>query len=131
VSFTITAGPRQRSHSRVRVLWDSCPYFTVSDSRQRRKYSFPQLLYCCMLPNGNISRAVPLQQLSLLASQFWFSAGMPQYLEKCSIHFRNLIYLQPPPPPRPQKKLCAVRIIFRGSINLESAVFLFHKIHIY
>jgi hypothetical protein len=31
--LTIAAGPRQRSHSRVRVLWDSRPYFTVSDSR--------------------------------------------------------------------------------------------------
>jgi hypothetical protein len=29
----IAAGPRQRSHSRVRVPWDSQPYFTVSDSR--------------------------------------------------------------------------------------------------
>jgi hypothetical protein len=33
VSFTITAGPRQRIHSRVRVSWDSRPYFTVSNSR--------------------------------------------------------------------------------------------------
>jgi hypothetical protein len=32
LSFTIAAGPRQRSHSRVRVLRDSSPYFTVSDS---------------------------------------------------------------------------------------------------
>jgi hypothetical protein len=31
--FTIAAGPRQRSHSRVRVPLDSRPYFTVSDSR--------------------------------------------------------------------------------------------------
>jgi hypothetical protein len=33
LSFTIAAGPRQRSHSRVRVPSDSRPYFTVSDSR--------------------------------------------------------------------------------------------------
>jgi hypothetical protein len=33
LSFTIAAGPSQRSHSRVRVPWDSLPYFTVSDSR--------------------------------------------------------------------------------------------------
>jgi hypothetical protein len=33
VSFTIAAGPRQRSHLRVRVPWHSRPYFTVSDSR--------------------------------------------------------------------------------------------------
>jgi hypothetical protein len=33
LSFTRAAGPRQRSHSRVRVPLDSWPYFTVSDSR--------------------------------------------------------------------------------------------------
>jgi hypothetical protein len=33
LSFTIAAGPRQRSHYRVRVLWDSETYFTASDSR--------------------------------------------------------------------------------------------------
>jgi hypothetical protein len=33
LSFTIAAGPRQRTHSRVRVPWDSLPYFTVSDLR--------------------------------------------------------------------------------------------------
>jgi hypothetical protein len=33
LSFTIVAGPRQRSHSHVRVLWDSQSYFTFSDSR--------------------------------------------------------------------------------------------------
>jgi hypothetical protein len=33
LSFTIAAGPRQRSHSRVRVPWASRPYFTVSDWR--------------------------------------------------------------------------------------------------
>jgi hypothetical protein len=33
LSFTISAGPRQRGHSQARVPWDSLPYFTVSDSR--------------------------------------------------------------------------------------------------
>jgi hypothetical protein len=33
LSFTIAAGPRQRSHIQVRVSWNSWPYFTVSDSR--------------------------------------------------------------------------------------------------
>jgi hypothetical protein len=33
LSFTTAVDPRQRSHSRVRVLRDSLPYFTVSDSR--------------------------------------------------------------------------------------------------
>jgi hypothetical protein len=30
--FTIAGGPRQRIDSRVRVAWDSRPYFTLSDS---------------------------------------------------------------------------------------------------
>jgi hypothetical protein len=33
LSFTISAGPRQRIHFRVRVPWDSRLYFTVSDLR--------------------------------------------------------------------------------------------------
>jgi hypothetical protein len=33
LSFTIAAGPRQRSHSRVLVPWESWPYCTVSNSR--------------------------------------------------------------------------------------------------
>jgi hypothetical protein len=35
MSFKITPGPRQHSHFRVRVPWDSLPYFTVSDSSTR------------------------------------------------------------------------------------------------
>jgi hypothetical protein len=33
LSFTIAAGPHQRIHSQVWVPQDSCPHFTVSDSR--------------------------------------------------------------------------------------------------
>jgi hypothetical protein len=33
LSFTVAAGPCPCSHSRVRVSWDSWPYFTVSGSR--------------------------------------------------------------------------------------------------
>jgi hypothetical protein len=33
LSFTIAAGPLQRSHSQVRVPRDSWPHFTLSDSR--------------------------------------------------------------------------------------------------
>jgi hypothetical protein len=40
LSFTIAAGSRQRSHSRVRVPLNSRPYFTVSDSR---------LIFCRLL----------------------------------------------------------------------------------
>jgi hypothetical protein len=31
--FTVAAGPRQRSHSRIRFPWESLTYFTVSESR--------------------------------------------------------------------------------------------------
>jgi hypothetical protein len=33
LSFVIATGPGQRSHSRVKVPWDSRPHFNVSDSR--------------------------------------------------------------------------------------------------
>jgi hypothetical protein len=33
LSFTIAAGPRHRSHSRVQVPWDLRPYFSFSDLR--------------------------------------------------------------------------------------------------
>jgi hypothetical protein len=33
LSFTIAAGPCQRSHFRLRVPWDWWPYLTISDSR--------------------------------------------------------------------------------------------------
>jgi hypothetical protein len=33
LALAIAAGPHQRSHSRVRIPWDSQTYFTVSDSR--------------------------------------------------------------------------------------------------
>jgi hypothetical protein len=33
LSFTIAAGPRQRSHSQIRVPQNSWWYFTLSDSR--------------------------------------------------------------------------------------------------
>jgi hypothetical protein len=33
LSFIVAAGLRQRNHSRVQIPWDSCPYFTASDSR--------------------------------------------------------------------------------------------------
>jgi hypothetical protein len=47
--FTIAAGPRQHSYSRVKVLWDSWPHFTVSDSRlPQPRGSGP----CIYIPQG-------------------------------------------------------------------------------
>jgi hypothetical protein len=64
LSFTIAAGPRQRIYSRVRVPWDSRPYFTVSD----RDFPFCLLLrlaglrrgYSTPLPHGNPATAEPI-----------------------------------------------------------------------
>jgi hypothetical protein len=47
LSFTTAAGPRQRSHSRARVPWDSWPHFTLrietpSTWRARYPYLHPQ-----------------------------------------------------------------------------------------
>jgi hypothetical protein len=36
LSFSTAAGPRQRSHFRVRVPWYSWPYFTVFDTASKR-----------------------------------------------------------------------------------------------
>jgi hypothetical protein len=46
LSFTTAADPRQRSHSRVRVPWNSRPYFTVSDSRLLFVASYDSQGYC-------------------------------------------------------------------------------------
>jgi hypothetical protein len=52
LSFTIASGPRQLSHSQVWVLWESWPYFTVSDSRlpptwrARSQYLYPPGTVC-------------------------------------------------------------------------------------
>jgi hypothetical protein len=51
LSFTIAAGPRQHSHSRVRVPWDSRPYFTVSDLR--RPFSSPPTTHRAMVEAFN------------------------------------------------------------------------------
>jgi hypothetical protein len=56
--FTITAGPRQRSHSWVRVPQDSWPYFTISDSRLPQpggsglRIHIPEEQGCPVIPLG-------------------------------------------------------------------------------
>jgi hypothetical protein len=64
LSFTIAAGPRQRSHSRVRVPWDSRPYFTVETSLFVSSYDSQgfgegthtntkdSLNFCCCIASG-------------------------------------------------------------------------------
>jgi hypothetical protein len=63
LSFTVAAGPRQSSHSRVRVARNSLPYFTLSHSR----LSEPGL------PGPNIcDRQEHVDPVIFLATEFHF-----------------------------------------------------------
>jgi hypothetical protein len=69
LSFTNAAGPRQRSHSQVRVPRDSWPYFTVWDSR------LPQL-------GGQVPVFIPPQE-----------QGGPVIAPGTGFHFHRLQWL--------------------------------------
>jgi hypothetical protein len=86
LSFTIAAGPRQRSHSRYRVPQDSWPYLTVSDSR------FPQ-------PVGPGPRIYILQEQS--DPVIPLDTGFPfhRLLRIAGLRWR---YSNPPPRGEPQ-----------------------------
>jgi hypothetical protein len=67
VSFTIAAGPRQRSHSQICVPQDSWPYFTVSDSK------LPQLAgprHRIYIPRNRMARLYPQALGSLLVASY-------------------------------------------------------------
>jgi hypothetical protein len=73
LSFTIAIGPRQRSHSQVRVLRDSWPYFTASDSRLP-KPGGPGPRICEYTPRNRLSRLY-LQALGSLLVASYYSQG--------------------------------------------------------
>jgi hypothetical protein len=52
LSFTVAAGTGQHSHSRVRVPWDSQPYFTVSDSKLPFSPPLTTSTYSTPAPHG-------------------------------------------------------------------------------
>jgi hypothetical protein len=54
LSFAIPAGPRQRSHSRVRVPRDSWPYFTASYSRLSESWGPGPHIYIPQEHNGPV-----------------------------------------------------------------------------
>jgi hypothetical protein len=63
---TISAGPRQRIHSQVRVPQDSWPHFTISDSR------LPQLggqVTIFISPRNRVAQLYP-QSLGSLSAEF-------------------------------------------------------------
>jgi hypothetical protein len=72
--FTITAGPLQRSHSRVRVARESWPHFTVSDSRLHQpggpgpRIYIPQERGGPVMPPGT---GFPFRRLPRLAGLRW------------------------------------------------------------
>jgi hypothetical protein len=56
LSFTIAAGPNQRSHSQVRVPRDSWPNFTVSDSKLPKTGGPGPRIY---IPRNRLARLWP------------------------------------------------------------------------
>jgi hypothetical protein len=92
LSFTIAAGSRQRSHSRVWVPWNSRPYFTVSDWRLpfrrllrlaglRWKYSTPpphgfQSFRCVVVFHGKW--VGPSRSFASTGRLAWFVVCVPE-----------------------------------------------------
>jgi hypothetical protein len=81
LTFTIAAGPRQRSHSQVRVPWDSWPHFTVirfdtpSTWRVRSPYLYtPRNRVAQLYPQGT---GFYFRRLLRLASVGWMYSIPP------------------------------------------------------
>jgi hypothetical protein len=80
LSFTIAAGPRQRSHSRVRVPRDSWPYFTVPNSRLPQTGGPGPRVY---IPQDQGDRVIPpgtgfaFRRLLRLAGLLWRCSNPP------------------------------------------------------
>jgi hypothetical protein len=93
---TIAAGPRQRSHSRVRVPRGSIPYVTVSDSRLSQPGGPGPLIYIPQEKGGPVippGTRFPFRRLVRLAGLRWRYSnppprGMPTFL---SLHVEYLI----------------------------------------
>jgi hypothetical protein len=80
LSFTIAAGPRQRSHSQVRVPWDSRPYFTVSDSGFRKPGGPGPHIYIVREQGDPVippDTGCPLRRLLRLAGLRWRYSNTP------------------------------------------------------
>jgi hypothetical protein len=82
VSFTIASGPRQRSHSRIRVPSDSWSHFTVSDSRLPTWRGRSPYLYPPQDKGGPVIPPVtgfPLRRLLRLAGLRWRYSTPPTH----------------------------------------------------
>jgi hypothetical protein len=81
LSFTMAAGLRQRSHSRVRVPRDSWPYFTVSDSRLPQPGGPGPRIYIPQEQGGPVitpGTGFPFRRLLRLAGLRWRYSNPPQ-----------------------------------------------------
>jgi hypothetical protein len=82
LSFTIAAGPRQRSHSQVRVPRYSWPHFTVSDLRLPQpggpglRVYIPQEQGGPVIPLGS---GFPFRHLKRLAGLRWTYSIQPSH----------------------------------------------------
>jgi hypothetical protein len=71
-SFTIAAGPRQRSHSQIQIPRTSWPYFSVSDSRLPQPGGPGPRIY---IPQEQGGPVVPPQALGSLFVASYDSQG--------------------------------------------------------
>jgi hypothetical protein len=92
LSFTIAAGPRQRSHSQVRVPRDSWPHFTVSYSRPLQPGRPGPRIYISqeqgslVIPSGT---GFPFRRLLRLAGLRWRYSTPPPHGKQYFV-LRNL-----------------------------------------
>jgi hypothetical protein len=83
LSFTIAAGPRQRSHSQVRIPWNSWTYFTLSNSRLPQPGGQDPLIYIPHEQGGPVippGTGFPFRRLLLLAGPRWRYSTAPPLL---------------------------------------------------
>jgi hypothetical protein len=76
LSFVFAAGPRQRSHSEVRIPQISCPLFTVSDLRLPQPEGSGSRIYVPEEQGGPIIHSgtrLPFRRLLRLALEFTVS----------------------------------------------------------
>jgi hypothetical protein len=95
LSFTIVVSSRQRSHSRVRVLWDSWPYYTVSESRPPQPGGPGPRIYIPQEQGGPVippATGFRFRRLLRLAGLRWRYSNLPPHGDSPS-HSLTLIRL--------------------------------------
>jgi hypothetical protein len=102
LSFTIAAGPRQRSHSHVRAPQDSWPHFTVSDTRDPPPGGSGPRIYVLQEQGGPVitpSTGFPFRLLIRLVGLRWgYYKPPPHGVGAICLHFDPLITPRHLPP---------------------------------